>query len=297
MSFRNQNLDIKARPLKLDFQTSGATHLTRMATSTQRKRKAPENAIEGLDLAYEMHDGTVKTVRMYIGNLPDKTCSGKTVSSGSVHWGRDMAEELRGYFILHGVQRNQIEAVILSSGPFGLFFEHDKKHDMCMQLLDKKGKYPDTGDMAIVPALTCFCENAGEEGCNYQFSMLVNSSQQGKEQGLGNADENTGVFTLHSQFLKPPMPRRISKGLSGGISRGRSSTTFNAEAGFGAYTGSSWDPSDQDPASEMKTFEFRVKVQERDTDNPVLFASDLEEARKKYGPSGFVPDDVEIKQE
>lgn len=241
-----------------------------------------------------MHDGTVKGVRMYIVNIPEKTSSGKIVSSGSMYLD-EIAKERRGWFNLHGENKDQVEAVVPTSGPFGFFFKHDDEFAMSMRLLDEKGNFPD-GQNAIVPEGTCFCENPGQSN---QFSELVISSKQGKEQGLGPADESSGVVTLRSRFLKDPeVYRCISNAVTrggGGVTRGGGlrgppEKSYNCQVGFGAHTGTTWTTSNKVAACEVKTVTFRIKVAQRET-QPVHFASTWEEAQKKYGPPKFVPDE------
>tara|TARA_Y100000389_G_scaffold37286_1_gene31614 strand:- start:36539 stop:37372 length:834 start_codon:yes stop_codon:yes gene_type:complete len=246
----------------------------------------PSEVKDALDFVCEMHGGGVKHVRMRIANLPEKTPNGNRVSSGSLHWDF-IAERLRGHFVLHGEELNKIEADIPTSGPFGFFFDWEGDDDMSIRLTDEKGKFPD-GDRAIVKKMTCFCENPDVP---YQFSELVNESEQGKAQGLGSADILSGVITLHLRFLRDPEVRALkAKGLCtrGGAPR----KSFNGEVGLGAYTGTTWKTSNQVPVSEIKTMKFRIKVGQRETEKPVAFASTLQEAQKKYGPSEFEPDDM-----
>jgi len=256
------------------------------------------HAKEFLQLAYVMHDDTVKYVRMYIFNLPEETSSGKTVSSGSMHF-NEIAKELRGCFNVYGENQDQVEAVVHTSGPIGFCFDYDncdKKYEMSMRLLDEKGNFPD-GDDAIVPRMTCFCENVGQKN---QFSTLVIRSKQGKEQGLRRADKDSGVVTLRSRFNRDPeVYRSISKAVTrggGGVTRGGGfrgppEKSSSCEVGFGDFTGTTWTKSNLVAASAVKNVTFRIKVAQPETEKPVPFASTWEEAQKKYGPPKFVPDE------
>lgn len=285
VSFRNQNLDIKARPLKLDFQTSGATHLPRMASETHPSVK----------VLATMLDGTVEELFVHMANLPDKTPTGGIVKSGSLHW-KDIKPEHRGCFEVSGEQQEKLKGILPEHGHYG-FFVQNEQYDMCMELLDEKGNYKDTGRMAVVPSMTCFCENANDdpEKYSFRFSSLVNSSQQGKQEGLAAADENSGVVTLRIRLLKDPPERYISKGISrGATTRGamRGSNTCNLEVGYGAFTGTTWKTTNKVAASEDVIVKLRVNAATRDTEHHVLWARNMEEAKKRFGPSDFVPDEM-----
>lgn len=229
-------------------------------TSCEPAQRLPTS----IALTYENLDGTSETVDMLAANVPT-TKNGRNVSSGSLHWGDTNPNE-RGCFKVDN--DNELTIFLPHSGPFALFFDKDR---VCAKLHDKKGLYK-TDSFAIVPAMRCFVENTGQAS---QFSVLAATSQQGKELGLDPDDEDANVFALHTLLLEPPVEDFLgpTRGATRGATRGptRSTKGYNVAAGFGEKTGTTWTTSTALHASKTLITQFRMKVQKRNTEQPVSF--------------------------
>jgi hypothetical protein len=232
-----------------------------MATTNRNPQQALPMRIP---LTYEMLDGTTETVDMLAANV-QITKNGHNVSSGSLHW-RELNANSRGCFKVDN--DNELTVFLPHSGPFAFFFDKDQ---VCAKLHDKKGLYK-ANSFAIVPGMRCFVENTGQAR---QFSVLATSSEQGKELGLDPTDEDANVFTLHTFLVEPPVDAIIgpTRGGTRGATRGptRGIKGYNVAAGFGEETGTTWTKSNALPASETLATQFRIKVLQRNTEQPVSF--------------------------